>query len=72
MVDDGDSAQMNLARMEQLMCDNMSGSQLDLVMHGPGDPTAPGHTAPGSRNANVNAAFLMSEQNNSAKFKTDE
>lgn len=59
--DDMGSAQMKLARMEQLMSGQLSGSELDLVEHGPGQPTAPGNRWPPS-NANVNCAFLISEQ----------
>lgn len=33
-------------QLEKLMTDNLSGSQLDLVMHGDGDPFAPGHVKP--------------------------
>lgn len=59
--------QMNLVRMEQLMSGELSGSQLDLVMHGEGQPTAPGHSMP-RLNENINSAFLISEQNISTRM----
>lgn len=43
------------------MAENLSGSQLDLVMHGEGDPFAPGH----SRKINqteMNEMFIESER----------
>lgn len=55
---------MNLVRMEQLMSDELSGSQLDLVIHGEGEPTAPGHSLPRSTDTNINSTFLMNEKNN--------
>lgn len=57
---------VNLTKIQQLMSGALSGSQLDLVMHGPGNPTAPGHGAP-DQMENVNCAFLISEKNNSAQ-----
>lgn len=57
---------VNLVRMEQLMSGALSGSQLDLVMHGPGNPTAPGPGLP-ENFENVNSAFLMSEKNSGAR-----
>lgn len=60
---------MNLVRMEQLMSGELSGSQLDLVMHGPGEPTAPGHSLQ-NQHANVNCAFLMSELRDNSKLAT--
>lgn len=55
----------------------LSGSQLDLVIHGtPGDPIAPGHCPPAPKipQENINCAFLMSEKNNygPAKNKTQD
>lgn len=56
-------------RMEQLMTENLSSSQLDLVMHGPGQPTAPGHCKP-NQYESVNNAFLESEKNNTGKTQS--
>lgn len=63
---------VDMKRMEQLMTNNLSGSQLDLVMHGDGDPFAPGHVKPHQysdeynnkhRNDNeLNQMFLESEK----------
>lgn len=53
--------EVDVKRMETLMAENLSGSQLDLVMHGEGDPFAPGH----SRKINqteLNKMFLESER----------
>lgn len=40
---------------------HLSTSQLDLVMHGPDEPTAPGHSKP-AKTTNINHAFLQSEK----------
>lgn len=56
-------------RMEQLMSENLSSSQLDLVMHGPGQPTAPGHATP-HQYEKVNNAFLESEKRNTNKMSS--
>lgn len=56
-------------RMEKLMTENLSSSQLDLVMHGPGQPTAPGHCKP-NQYESVNNAFLESEKNNTGKTQS--
>lgn len=60
---DGNVAEpeVNVKRMETLMAENLSGSQLDLVIHGEGDPFAPGH----SKNINqteLNKMFIESER----------
>lgn len=44
-------------RMEHLLNASLSGSQLDLVIHGPDDPIAPGHCRP-DQYRNTNQAFL--------------
>lgn len=56
-------------RMEKLMSENLSSSQLDLVMHGPGQPTAPGHCRP-HQYESVNNAFLESEKKNTDKMQS--
>lgn len=63
---------IDMKRMEQLMTNNLSGSQLDLVIHGDGDPFLPGHVKPNQyendqnethRNDNeLNQMFLESEK----------
>lgn len=55
-------------RIEELMSANLSRSQLDLVMHGPGQPTAPGHCKP-HQYESVNNAFLESEKKNTNKMQ---
>lgn len=62
---------MNTERMEQLLSENLSSSQLDLVMHGPGQPTAPGHCKP-NQYESVNNAFLESEKKNTGKMQSSE
>lgn len=57
-------------RMEQLMSGNLSRSQLDLVMHGPGQPTAPGHSKP-HQYETVNNAFLESEKKNTGAMRSN-
>lgn len=55
----------DIKRMEQLMTTNLSGSALDLVMHGEGDPFAPGHVKPKSlqpKERKHNEMFLESEK----------
>lgn len=57
-----------LKKAEQLMSSNLSGSQLDLFMHGEGDPFAPGHVKPHQYEDNphdneLNKMFLESEKN---------
>lgn len=52
---------ITLDRMTKLMTENLSSSQLDLVIHGPGEPTAPGHCKPNQYD-NVNNAFIESEK----------
>lgn len=54
--------EMGTKRMEILMKDNLSGSQLDLVMHGEGDPIAPGHCKPHQYDNDLSKAFLESER----------
>lgn len=49
--------------MEQLMEEDLSGSQLDLVMHGEGDPIAPGHCKPNQYDKDLSKAFIESEKN---------
>lgn len=49
------------ARMAQLIKGHLSSSQLDLVMHGPGDPTAPGHSNRRQRD-NSSSNFIQSER----------
>lgn len=56
-----------IKKAEQLMSSNLSGSQLDLFMHGEGDPFAPGHVRPhqyehGSHDNELNKMFLESEK----------
>lgn len=48
----------SLVRMETLLNTHLSGSELDLVMHGPDDPTAPGHTRPDKYKAGDSQSFL--------------
>lgn len=53
------------------MTNNLSGSQLDLFLHGEGDPFAPGHVKPHQfehskerqRDKKHNEMFLASEKN---------
>lgn len=49
-------------RILQLMSGHLSRSQLDLVMHGPDDPTAPGHAKPRQADK-VNNTFIETEKN---------
>lgn len=65
---------VEVERIEQLLTNNLSGSQLDLVMHGEGDPFAPGHVKPHQydskahrRNKKDNELFLESEKNGLSK-----
>lgn len=60
----------DLLRIEQLMSNNLSSSQLDLVMHGEGDPFAPGHVKPRNydskmhqNNSKYSEMFLETEKN---------
>lgn len=68
-----------MKKAEQLMSSNLSGSQLDLFLHGEGDPFAPGHVEPhqyenqsnssplsgipNSHDTELNKMFLESEKN---------
>lgn len=52
---------VDVKRMETLMTENLSGSQLDLVMHGEGDPFAPGHSKKINQNE-LNKTFIESER----------
>lgn len=60
---------IGIKKAEQLMSNNLCGSQLDLFMHGEGDPFAPGHVKPktddkSQHNDNeFNKMFLESEKN---------
>lgn len=60
-------------RIEQLLSSNLSGSQLDLVMHGEGNPFAPGHAKPHqiehktNNKSELNKMFLESEKNGIAR-----
>lgn len=59
---------IGLKKAEQLMSSNLSGSQLDLFMHGEGDPFAPGHVKPNQyensqHDTELNKMFLESEKN---------
>lgn len=63
----------DLLRIEQLMTNNLSTSQLDLVMHGEGDPFAPGHVKPRSYDSKLHQndskyskMFLETEKNGGA------
>lgn len=65
-----DEKEVDLKVMEQLMANNLSGSQLDLVLHGDGDPFAPGHVKPRQydsklrqRDTKHSRMFLESEKN---------
>lgn len=50
------------------MSENLSGSQLDLVMHGEGDPIAPGHSKPHIVETHeLNKMFLETEKNGGRK-----
>lgn len=51
-----------LKKAEQLMSSNLCGSQLDLFMHGEGDPFAPGHAEPHKIDNEINEMFLESEK----------
>lgn len=59
---------IGIKRAEQLMSSNLSGSQLDLFIHGEGDPFAPGHVKPKQENQphqndnELNKTFLESEK----------
>lgn len=60
--------------MEKLMANsNLTGSQLDLVMHGPNEPTGPGHCKSTSpvlfgKTKNVNELFLENEVATTSKL----
>lgn len=56
-------------RIEHLMSENLTRSQLDLLMHGPGQPTAPGHCKP-HQYESVNNAFLESEKKNTGQTQS--
>lgn len=69
-------AQTELLRIEQLMTNNLSSSQLDLVMHGEGDPFAPGHVKPRNYDSKLrendskySEMFLETEKNGGARRK---
>lgn len=60
-------------RIEQLMANNLSSSQLDLVMHGDGNPFAPGHVKPRNYDSKLHKSdskysemFLETEKNGGA------
>lgn len=59
-------------RMQHLLSGNLSRSQLDLVMHGPDDPTGPGHTKPKNKYENVNRAFIETEKIHNRKDKAND
>lgn len=59
--------EINAKLMEKLMAENLSGSQLDLVMHGDGDPFAPGHSKPNIEENELNKLFLESERTGGKK-----
>lgn len=74
VVPDSVEPRVDVEKMEQLMANNLSGSQLDLVMHGDGDPFAPGHVKPQQydskarrRDKKHNEMFLESEKNGLSK-----
>lgn len=54
--------------MTQLLSGHLSSSQLDLVMHGPDDPTAPGHAKP-HKYESINRAFIETEKINNRRDK---
>lgn len=56
-----------IENIEELMSENLSRSELDLAMHGPDDPIAPGHSKPRLNLANMNNAFLESEKTGGKK-----
>lgn len=65
-----ENPQTDILRIEQLMTNNLSSSQLDLVMHGEGDPFAPGHVKPRNYDSKLSqndskhsAMFLQTEKN---------
>lgn len=69
MADGSIEPKMDIETIEQLMTGNLSRSQLDLVMHGEGDPFAPGHVKPQQysseghqRATELNKMFLESEK----------
>lgn len=69
---------VGIKKAEQLLSSNLSGSQLDLFMHGDGDPFAPGHVKPkpnenrtNQSDQELNRMFLESETNGiSSKFNS--
>lgn len=68
----------DLLRIEQLMTNNLSTSQLDLVMHGEGDPFAPGHVKPRNYDSKLrqndskhSEMFLETEKNGGRLRKTN-
>lgn len=65
MGDDIIEPDAGIKKAEQLMSSNLSGSQLDLFMHGEGDPFAPGHVRPHQyeHDNELNKMFLESEKN---------
>lgn len=67
-VDEIDNQIEDIAK---LMTENLSSSQLDLVMHGPGDPFAPGHCEPKVDDGNFNNAFIESEKQGTRKYRMD-
>lgn len=55
------------------MTENLSGSQLDLVIHGEGDPFAPGHSTHNKSQQDLNELnkmFIESEKGRSNKKQT--
>lgn len=75
MGDENLEPDAGIRKAEQLMSSNLSGSQLDLFMHGEGDPFAPGHVKPNQyehdtensqNDTELNKIFLESEKNRSS------
>lgn len=66
-----DDANVALAKIEQIMDPKLSSSQLDLVMHGPGNPIAPGHCQP-KRYQGVTESFLDVETGRRTKNIDDD
>lgn len=66
-----DESNIALAKIEQIMDPKLSSSQLDLVMHGPGNPIAPGHCQP-SRYQGVTESFLDIETGRRTKNIEDD
>lgn len=52
-----------IERMDELMKDNLSSSQLDLAIHGPDDRIMPGHAKRRKDYSNISSSFLECEKN---------